>query len=633
MSFTPQPSHLKLWNELNSAFTIMEKMINVGEDPFSGSGFSKNAWQTILSRISRASDYLDNHPELDLREHPNLMAVFYTRDESNRRWILNQIPVAEHLYKMYVGFRLHSVRNLLIKVLHKGLDASTTSPLLVHRRSTLMSLLSEHKADIKLVEAFIHAGATVKPAILKGSLDSLESPVSTSQRGKVDTQEVVGSSLLHTFSTTLETSMLKKLFLIADELSDESDSVNSPDRVSNIDLVADAYKRMAASHRATDRADWVGHMYDVEYLSFFAVSPTFRELCRQWNENGATASLRRDITAKMSEDVMLYLLVQLLEHGRFDLREVAMQDSQNLMNFFHLVVLKHQSRLCARMLSYIFSILEPETQQEVHYRQIANASGKVDTSNIVDPEAVGTALWYALQQRERYLQRTPLQSAAAVYGKDIMYRQLLKAQRRLANWFNRRGKEQHYNTNADEDFVFTKLSEDIGLDIRDALGNTAGDYLTEGAANRSIPPNVVLNKVRAKTLNLFGDSHAMDSLLDKDSNEDDTKESTFKIHPDVDMEDPSAKQDGGWDVYGSRTDLSGDMVADLDPITGEVLEYHERCDILELHHMPSKVCLTYVLVTFLLFQSLMLNYSGYLHSSGIFLSRLICQSLSCFVVK
>ena len=534
----PEPDQMKLWNQMNSAYTVMEILMNSGENPYENDGFSPPAWQKVNEDISAALQLLRDHPEMDFHKHRNLMTAFYTREPSGV-WVENQVPVAHHLYRMYMGFRLDPARQLLVNVLRRGLDASTMAPMVMHRPSLMMSQLCENKMDLELLGALIDANASLRPVLLEGD-------------PALPHSHPTGVSLLHTFSTNVETTILKKLLVIADEMS--SVNMSSAAVAGDIDYVADVYRRLSRSHRATERADWQGHMYNVEYATMYAGSPTFRALSRDWNQNGPCDSLDRDVTHSINEELMIAILDRLVAGG-LDIREVTMQQTPHLTNYFHMVVLKHQGRLTRYMIqTFLKRIRESVSSDFAGARNLANA------------------LLTSLSQKEHYLQRTPLHIAAAVYGKDDMFEILLNAEKELLAWFEENG----LGSDVTDAMVSSR--------IPDGLGNLPHDYIVPGAANRTIPPHLTLGSKKASTINLFGDTHALDSMMDEDG----TIQTEDSVPPGVDVDDPTASTTGGWDVYGSRPDLEQIPIEQVDPVTGE-RTLKEPCDIRELHHMPSKV--------------------------------------------
>eukprot|EP00750_Incisomonas_marina_P032809 INCI9363.4.p1 GENE.INCI9363.4~~INCI9363.4.p1 ORF type:complete len:970 (-),score=170.10 INCI9363.4:274-3183(-) len=571
-----EPGQMHLWRQLNSAYVVMDELIAGGEDPFhQEGGFSPSAWAEINRAVNEALGILESHPELNFREHPHLQACFWKQNPTGagrNEWRDSQVPVAVHLYRMYMGFRLDPARQLLLNLLERGLDAGTTSPLLIHSPTLLMSDLGQNKLDLQMLRALVAANATLRPAVLDGDHTSgVERPETPA----------TGVSLMHTFATQVETTLLKKFLMIGDEMS-SIDMEFVQDTLPDFDIVSDVYRRLARSPRATSRADWAGHLFNVEYATLRAASPTFRALCKDWNAHGPAESLDRTLTVSVNEELMLAVM-DVLVRGGLDVREVALQLVPHLNNYFHVVVLKHQRRLTGYMLDNFFGIIEGDDSEGItpldSVTGVANVSSKAGN--------FAQVLLRSLGQREYYLQRTPLHVAAAVYGDEEMYHQLLGAEARLLKWLEAR------NLFDPED-----LASRTPSNMRDALGNLAADYIT-GTANRTIPSHLTLGEQKAETVNLFSDSHALDVLRSNSTSgtansgpdaamEDNAREVDAEIAAGVDINDPTATTTGGWEVYGSRPDLEAEFEAVVDPVSGEITAYKEACDIQELFHMPTK---------------------------------------------
>ena len=128
----------------------------------------------------------------------------------------------------------------------------------------------------------------------------------------------------------------------------------------------------------------------------------------------SSKNLDRALTASINEELLLTILDELFAAG-LDVREVAVQQTPHKTNFFHIVTLKHQARLSSRMLDHFFDLLPGDAEG----LQTTTPSANATHSKI--QEGLARALWRSLAQQEHYLKRTPLHSAAAVYGDEEMY--------------------------------------------------------------------------------------------------------------------------------------------------------------------------------------------------------------------
>jgi len=280
------------------------------------------------------------------------------------------LPMVRYLAIRYETSQIPEIRDIMIELLNRGMSPLDVSPWVQDTVPIMQELLKAFHMD------FLMNAAIVKQA-------KKAYPVYTDRKRRV------GLGTLHHITEEISNVVTKHLFQIGDQM-----------RLTNCSF-EEAYKAMAA-HPGNRGVEWRGDWFNTEFMGLQAGSQTFRDVVEEWNgPSGPNTFIHRSVGVNVGEDLFMSYTDLLLEYPKIDLaEEVAVQLPQHEWNILHIAVLHGWMRTPAYLLGKLQEIVE--------------ALGD-DTATV---QRVRDDIGAALLQQDWETRRTPLHSAALMYGCD-----------------------------------------------------------------------------------------------------------------------------------------------------------------------------------------------------------------------
>jgi hypothetical protein len=288
----------------------------------------------------------------------------------------------------------------------------------------------------------------------------------------------------------------------------------------------------------------------VEYVSLLHASPTFAALVDDWNTYGPTDFIDRTVSIALNEEASLVNFRLLLNAG-IDLTEISMQQPTDGWNILHILTHFHYAR-CMQML---FNAVE----HQVNFDVVGQPQTSARRTSIIK------AAYLSLRQTDHMLGRNPIHFASALFGNTTA----LQVLRRGENMINHLISKYHISVHTQA--YGHLIVDDSPMLQRDKLQNLPSDYVKK-TAKFKIAPGILPSHFndKAQSVDGGGGGGGVTAMNRYRSNEQQRKVKT-EVHKRGEDDDV----DGGWGRYfGIRSDLEATPLG--------------RCDIKEVHKMPSK---------------------------------------------
>jgi len=217
------------------------------------------------------------------------------------------IPIIRHMGQLYNALHFHSLRDLIILLLERGVDINTATPNVHNAVPVVFSLLGSFHLDYFLNRAVLRSRPLVDPVF-----------------NRRDYQE--GFSMPHFLAERTIAVVTKHVIQTGDHMAFANKTF------------AEAVKDLAANPDGLG-SEWRGDLYKTEFLSLYNVSEQYRDIVHRFDTAGPEKQLSLAEAAGVGDELFRQLLHDLIEYTNWQFTEVSIRLPMVYFNVLHIMVL------------------------------------------------------------------------------------------------------------------------------------------------------------------------------------------------------------------------------------------------------------------------------------------------------